>query len=123
MAQISTAPHIQPIDLRTTATPLEVETAPPPRVVTRATLGVLSLGVALGITNALVVFLLGLTTALAGWGILVVQVLSTLYIGYEPTLLGAITGAVWAFVDAFILGVLVAWIYNRLVRRHVVVAA
>jgi hypothetical protein len=46
-----------------------------------------------------------------------------LYIGYEPTLLGAITGAVWAFVDAFILGVLVAWIYNRLVRRHVVVAA
>ena len=69
-----------------------------------------------------VVFLLGLTTALAGWGILVVQVLSTLYIGYEPTLLGAITGAVWAFVDAFVIGVLVAWIYNRLVRRHIVVA-
>jgi hypothetical protein len=122
MAQISTAPHIQPIDLRTTATALEVESAPLPRVVTRATIGVLSFGVALGITNAIAVFLLGLTTALAGWGILVVQVLSTLYIGYEPTLLGAITGAVWAFVDAFIGGILLAWIYNKLVRRHIVAA-
>jgi hypothetical protein len=122
MAQIGTAPHIQPIDLRTTTTALEVESSPFPRVVTRPTLGVLSICVALGITNALVVFLLGLTTALAGWGILVVQVLSTLYIGYEPTLLGAITGAVWGFVDAFVIGILFAWIYNKLVRRHIVAA-
>lgn len=121
MAHIGTAPHIQPIDLRT-ATTIEVESAPLPRVVTRATLGVLSLGVALGITNALIVFLLGITTAVAGWGILVVQVLSTLYIGYEPTVFGAIAGSVWAFVDAFVIGVWFAWIYNRLVRRHVVAA-
>ena len=99
---------------------VEVETAPLPRVVTRATLGVLSIGVALGLTNALVVFLLGITTAVFGWGILVVQVLSTLYIGYEPTFLGSVTGAVWGFFDAFIGGVLFAWIYNRLVRRHIV---
>ena len=120
MAHIGTAPHIQSVDTRMAA--IEIETAPLPHVVTRATLGVLSLGVALGITNALIVFLLGITTALAGWGILVVQVLATLYIGYEPTLLGAITGAVWAFVDAFIVGILFAWIYNKLVRRHIVVA-
>jgi hypothetical protein len=118
MAQISTAPHIQPVETRVTG--VEVETAPLPRVVTRATLGVLSLGVALGLTNALAVFLLGIATAVFGWGILVVQVLSTLYIGYEPTFLGSVTGAVWAFVDAFFGGVLFAWIYNRLVRRHIV---
>jgi len=36
--------------------------------------------------------------------------------------MGAITGSVWAFVDAFVIGVWFAWIYNRLVRRHVVAA-
>ena len=87
MAHIGTAPHIQPIDLRT-ATAIEVETAPLPRVVERATLGVLSLGVALGATGALIVFLIGFTTAIFGWGILVVQVLATLFIGYEPTFVG-----------------------------------
>jgi hypothetical protein len=120
MAHIGTASHIQPVEAHMTA--VEVETAPLPRVVTRATLGVMSMGVALGVTSALVVFFIGITTAVFGWGALVVQVLSTLYIGYEPSFIGSVTGAVWAFVDGFIGGMLFAWIYKRLVRRHVVTA-
>ena len=87
------------------------------REIERATLGVISFGLALGLTLALVVFLIGLTTALFGWGILVVQVLSTLLIGYEPSFVGAVAGAVWAFVDGFIAGAFLAWLYNRFVIR------
>jgi hypothetical protein len=106
---------------RETETAPETVTMPAPvqrRAFERGRLGTLSLGVALGITAALIVFLMGLTTALFGWGILVVQVLATLFIGYEPTFVGAICGAVWAFVDFFVAGVIFASIYNRLLRRH-----
>ena len=82
-----------------------------------APLGVVSFGLALGATAAVVVFLIGVTTAFFGWGILVVQVLSTLLIGYEPSFVGAITGAVWAFVDGFVAGMFMAWLYNRFTAR------
>jgi hypothetical protein len=117
MAQTIQAPHLQPLETRLET--VEIDTAPVPHVVERATLGVISLGVALGITAALMTFIIGLTTAIFGWGILVVQVLATLFIGYEPTFVGSISGAVWAFVDFFIAGVIFAWLYNRLLRRHV----
>jgi hypothetical protein len=82
-----------------------------------APLGVVSFGLALGITLAIIVFVIGVTTAFIGWGVLVVQVLSTLLVGYEPTLIGSITGAVWAFVDGLIAGAFMAWLYNRFARR------
>jgi hypothetical protein len=36
----------------------------------------------------------------------------------EPTFVGAVTGAVWAFVDGFIAGLMLAWFYNKLATRH-----
>lgn len=84
----------------------------------RLQLGVISFGIALGLTIAIFAFCMALMTALTGWGIGVVQVLSTLYIGYEPSLVGAIAGAVWGFVDGFIGGIVWAWIYNRLIARR-----
>jgi len=86
--------------------------------VASAPLGVISFGLALGITAALIVFMIGVATAFFGWGILVVQVLSTLLIGYEPSFIGAIAGAVWAFVDGFVAGTLMAWLYNRFAARN-----
>ncbi len=86
-----------------------------------ATLGVISFGLALGITSAIMVFLLGVMASLFGWGVPVAQVLASLYIGFGPTFVGAIAGAVWAFVDGFIFGVLIAGFYNRFLlhrRRH-----
>ena len=88
------------------------------RVAPRAELAVTSFGLALGIVSALTVFVIGIGAGLFGWGILVVQVLSSLYIGYEPSFVGAVSGAVWAFVGGLIGGALIAWLYNRLVARR-----
>ena len=86
------------------------------------TLGVISFGLAVGVTWAIAVFVLGLAAWLFGWGIEVAAALSSLYIGYGPSFVGAIAGAVWGFVDGLILGVLIAWFYNRFLlarQKHV----
>ncbi|MFQ5774902.1 MAG: bacteriophage holin [Kiloniellaceae bacterium] len=82
------------------------------------TLGVVSFGLAVGVTWAIFVFLLGVMAALFGWGVEVAQMLASLYIGFSPTVAGTIAGAVWAFVDGMIAGVLIAWFYNRFVLRR-----
>jgi len=84
----------------------------------RATLGVVSVGLAIGVTSAVAVFFLGLMAAFFGWGVPVAVALSSLYIGYGPSFVGAIAGAVWAFVDGLIAGVLIAWFYNRFLLRR-----
>lgn len=81
-------------------------------------LAVISFGLAVGLTWALAVFLLGIAAGLFDWGVTVVAVLSSLYIGYEPSFVGSVAGTVWAFADGFIGGVIVAWLYNRLLLRR-----
>ncbi|HTM63859.1 MAG TPA: bacteriophage holin [Gammaproteobacteria bacterium] len=76
-------------------------------------LSVIGLGVALGTAWAVGLFALGILSWLTGWGTDMVQVLGSLYIGYEPTLIGTIIGTIWAFIDCFICGVIIAWVYNR----------
>lgn len=85
---------------------------------TRLRLSVISFGLAVGATAALYVFLLGISAGLFGWGLIAVQVLSNLFIGYEPSFVGAIAGGVWAFVDGLVGGILIAFIYNRLQRAQ-----
>ncbi len=85
-----------------------------------APLGVISFGLALALTSAVFTFVLGLMAAFFGWGLVIVQVLASLYIGYAPTFVGTIAGAVWAFVDGFIAGVMIAWLYNRFLRRRII---
>ena len=74
---------------------------------------ILSLGLALGVAWAIGVFCLGILSWLFGWGTEIVEIASSLYIGYEATFLGTIIGTVWAFIDGFIGGVIIAWLYNR----------
>jgi len=69
------------------------------------------LGVAIGVLWAAYVFFIGIT-AMFDWGAGIVDVLGSLYIGYTASVLGAIIGAIWAFVDGLVGGVLVAWLYN-----------
>ncbi|MDJ0948572.1 MAG: hypothetical protein QNJ94_06595 [Alphaproteobacteria bacterium] len=91
---------------------------------THATLGVISFGLALGVTAAVFVFILGVVAGLFGWGVTAAQVLSSLFIGYGPTFPGAIAGAVWAFVEGLVAGMMVAFLYNRfLLRRQYHLAA
>ncbi len=77
-------------------------------------LNILATGIALGAVVAL--YLAGV--ALLGWqypgyGSGVIAAASSVYLGlYKPTPGGAIIGALFGFVDAFICGAILAWVYN-----------
>ena len=83
-----------------------------------ATLGVISFGLAVATTSAVFTFFLGLMATFFGWGIELAMALSSLYIGFSPTFVGTIAGAVWGFVDGFAAGVMIAWLYNRFLLRR-----
>jgi len=63
------------------------------------------------ITWFIYIVLLGITSAF-GWGTQLMNSLSSIYVGYDVTLLGILIGGLWAAVDAFVFGLLIALIYN-----------
>jgi hypothetical protein len=71
----------------------------------------LALGIAIGVLWATYAFLAGIF-AIFGWGTALVETLASFYIGYGPSIVGAIVGAIWALLDGFVAGVVIAWIYN-----------
>ena len=75
-----------------------------------------ALAIAIGAVSAAYVFFLGITASF-GWGEAIVDGISSLYIGYGPSFLGALIGAVWAFADGAIAGALIAWIYNMVAGK------
>ena len=72
-------------------------------------------GLAFGIVYAVTFFLYGAMAALFGWGAEFADFIGDFYIGFGPSLAGAVIGAVWGFVIGFVFFALAAWIYNRLV--------
>ena len=56
--------------------------------------------------------------AVFGWGVKFVDVMSSVYIGFEPTVVGGIVGALWGFVDGAIGGLLIAVVYNRVAEKR-----
>ncbi len=52
-----------------------------------------------------------------GYGLEVVNLISTVYIGYGPGLISGLIGAVWGAIDGGIGGLIFAWLYNRLSRH------
>lgn len=84
----------------------------------RGRLGVISFALAIGVTAAIYVFLLGVAAGLFGWGWVVVEVLSSMFIGFSATFVGSIAGAVWAFVDGFVAGWVIAVVYNFALRQR-----
>ncbi len=81
-----------------------------------AKLDLKAFGLSLGIVWGFAMLSLGLINMGYHWGSGIVEVMSTLYIGYKSTVLGSITGGIWGFFDAGIGGVVVAWLYNKLVK-------
>ena len=79
-------------------------------------LNVKALALALGVLGALWMLLLGWLAAF-GWGVAVVDVISTLYIGFRPGFVGGIVGAAWGFVDCAIAGAVIAYVYNLIAAR------
>ena len=70
-------------------------------------------GVAFGIVYAVTFFLYGAMAALFGWGAEFASFIGDFYLGFGPSLAGAVVGAVWGFVVGFVFFALAAWIYNR----------
>ncbi len=79
-------------------------------------LSVMGLAVSLGVTWAFFVLCIGWCAAF-GWGTGVVETMSTLYIGYAPTWLGGLIGALWGFFDGAVAGIIIALIYNLFVKK------
>ena len=76
----------------------------------------IALGVAIGILWAAYVGFLAII-AMFDWGTALVASLASLYLGYGASIVGAIIGAVWAFIDGFIAGVVIAWVYNIVAKQ------
>ena len=75
------------------------------------------MALSLGITWGVGLMLLGWIAA-AGWGLKLVEVFSSLYHGYAPTLIGGIVGGIWGFADAFLAGLVMTTLYNALASHH-----
>jgi len=52
-----------------------------------------------------------------GWGTRLVEVFSSLYIGFAPTFLGGLLGAIWGFIDGAIGGAIIALVYNAIPKK------
>ena len=78
-------------------------------------LNVKALALAFGIAWGIGMLLSGLM-AMSGWAARFVGVMSSVYIGFKPTLLGSLIGGVWGFFDGLIGGAIVAILYNKLAK-------
>lgn len=72
----------------------------------------LSLGFAIGLTEASAMALFAWAGAYFGYGMDLIHVIASAFLGYGPSFVGGLIGAAWGFVDGFIFGWLIAWIYN-----------
>ena len=69
-------------------------------------------GIAFGIPLGAFLFLLGLFSSLTGVGSGLVSLLSGWYLGYDSTIIGSVAGGLWMFVEGFLIGAFIAYLYN-----------
>lgn len=74
-------------------------------------LSVKALACGLGTSWGLGMLFLGWVSAL-GWGVSIVQVISSAYLGFQPGFIGGIIGGIWGFIDGAVGGAIIAWAYN-----------
>jgi len=75
-------------------------------------LSIKGLGLGIGFSCAIFMFLMGLI-AISGYGLEWVNLIAKVYIGYDASFFGAILGAIYGFIDGFIFGALTSFFYNR----------
>lgn len=72
----------------------------------------LSLALAMGTVFAVAMLVFGLVAWATGLWTGAVEVIATAYLGYAPTPLGSVIGALWGFADGFVFAGLIGWLYN-----------
>jgi hypothetical protein len=77
-----------------------------------------ALGLSLGIIWASVLFMTTWLSYLTGYAKLFLDVLAgSIYPGYTISPLGSVLVFVYGFIDLFVMGSLVGWIYNRITKE------
>jgi hypothetical protein len=84
-------------------------------------LRVVPMATAFGLTWGLGMMILGWISG-GGWGARIVEVLSSLYIGFASTFVGGILGGLWGFADGFLGGLVLTVLYNALAGERTVAA-
>jgi len=80
-------------------------------------LSIISLGFGVGVAWAVCVLVLGFGAVFFDdWGADMVELMSSVYVGFSDTVGGALIGGLWGFVDGFIFGVILAFFYNLCAR-------
>ena len=79
-------------------------------------LKVSAFGLACGLMWAICIVLITLLVTFTPYWSELVTWIGKLYLGYDATLGGTFIGAIWAFIDGFIGGVVLAWLYNMFVK-------
>lgn len=75
-------------------------------------LDVQKFAVAAGVTAALLIFILGISSSAFGTGTIIIETLGEMFPGYSSGIEGAAIGAIWAFFYGLIAGAILADIYN-----------
>jgi hypothetical protein len=70
-------------------------------------------GLACGVLWGGFMLILGLIDTASTWGDDWGKVVSSVYLGYTPTIMGSIILGIWAFVSAGIWGFILAKLYNK----------
>ena len=78
----------------------------------------INLGLAIGIVWGFSVLLTGLVAMHFHYGVELVRLMGTIYIGYKATVVGSLIGGLYGLVDGFIFGFLVGAIYHLLSKFH-----
>jgi hypothetical protein len=79
-------------------------------------LSIKALAIGLGVAWAICMLFVGWSSTF-GWGNRFVEMMSSVYIGFKPGLLGGIIGAIWGFIDGAIGGAIIAFIYNIIIGK------
>lgn len=80
------------------------------------TLNIKALAIALGLSSAVFALFLG-WVSIFGWGTYMVDMFASFYIGYSSSFFGAIIGAIWAFIEGAVFGVLIGYFYNYIIAQ------
>ena len=75
-------------------------------------ISITSFAMACGTTWGLICFLMGILGLAFKKGLTTIDLIAEWYVGFAPTVQGALIGIGYGFVDGFIGGTILAWFYN-----------
>ena len=77
----------------------------------------MAFGLALGVFWGVSVLLLGIIAYIFSYGEGIVAIIGNMYIEYEVSILGSIFRGLIGFLDGFVTGLILAWLYNFFARH------